>query len=757
MKPKIQLILLLFCLFLCTVFLVNRDVMRYDDIFVYRRSFSPGTDTKGDYHLSPEQFVLKPGNYQLLIEGSFSENGSGCYLIDSGEEKFFASDFPSGGTELQTNFSIDKTKQLRFGVSYDPASGELRVEKLRITSNHVFYKESLIRHALITLLAAILFILLTLRIVFPNIWKKWFPHLSRPENEKMFLFLCLLTLLTMFPFYDRGTFADGDDLYFHMSQIRGIAASLKAGYFPVRVILVVLNNWGYGSGFYYPNLFLLIPAGLIAAGFHTMEAYEIFVILCSFFALLTMFLTIRRISHSETAAYSGVILYAFAAYRLIDIYYRAALGEIQAFIFIPLIVLGLYEIFNNHPERWWIFALAFTGLLGCHMISLTIAGVFTGIWALLHFRRIFSDKRIFFALLKSVVLTLLLNAYFLLPMLEQNASNDLRIKSIMLDPLHSSFGQYTPWKSLFRYFYDWNYDEIVEHIYPEWWNYGISVRYVYPGWSLLLIPVFRLLFLRKEKSPVLKLADKLNVYGFVTMIICTDIFPWKLFLKMLFRIQFSWRIMMLTTILLSISCGIYSALLVKKLLPGKKLILQLIPTFVLGLSVGLPILLETQHHRLLDMDEYRYLEPSSFIHGAEYLPDGFDRKLAEKIGDRVLCDDPGFVLVSGERKGLTFTFEYTLPEDSENAEITVPLTYYTGYHAYLTDGNGNRMKIPVNRDDHGFVSVSNGVISSGTISVRFEKTAVQFVSDLISLAAFLFCLFHIVNGRFRNHTGIISS
>lgn len=757
MKPKKPLILLFFSLFLCTVFFVNRDLLQYDNVFVYRRSFSPETDTKRDYHLSTEQFVLKPGNYQLQIEGSFSENGSGCYLIDSGEEKIFASDFPAGSTELQLHFSIEKTMQLRFGVAYDPASGELSVEKFRITSNHVFYKESLTRHALITLLAAVLFILLILRFVYPDIRKKWFPRLSRRENERMVLFLFLLTLLIAFPFYDSGTYVNGDDLHYHLSQISGMADSLKAGYFPVRIILGVLNNWGYGSGFYYPNLFLLIPAGLIIAGFHTMEAYEIFVILCSFFALLTMFLTIRRLSHSETAAYSGVILYAFAAYRLTDIYYRAALGEIQAFIFLPLIVLGLYEIFNDHPERWWIFAFAFTGLLSCHMISLTIAGIFTGIWALLHFRRIFSDKRIFFALLKSVVLTLLLNAYFLFPMLEQNAANDLKIKAIMLDPLHSSYGQYTPWKSLFRFFYDWNYDEIVEHIYPEWWNYGISVRYVYPGWSLLLIPIVRLLFLRKEKSPVLKLADQLTVYGFVTMITCTDIFPWQLFLKMLFRIQFAWRIMMLTTVLLCISCGIYSAFLVKKLLPGKKLILQLIPIFVLSISVGLPILLETQHHRLIDMDEYRYVERSSFLHGTEYLPNGFDRKLAEKIGDRVLCDDPGFVIGSAERRGLTFTFDFSLPEGSENAEMTVPLTYYTGYHAYLTDVSGNRMKIPVSRDDHGFVSVTNGGISSGIISVRFEKTAAQFTGDLISLVTALYCLFHIVKVRFRNHTGIISS
>lgn len=729
--------------------IINQDIFQYENVFVFLRNFSPGIDKKGDYILSAEPLILKPGNYQISIEGTFLKRGSGYFLIDSSEEKVSAADFNADSNELIDNLLIETTAQLRLGISYDPDSGEAVVNKFRIYSKHVLYKESVQRHIIVSGIVSALVLLIFIRFIFPDKYKKWFPKVSEAENEKMLLILMLLTIITTFPFYNKQTYVLGDDLYYHLSNIRGMSASLKAGYYPVRIILGVLNNYGYGSGFYYPNLFLVIPACLILFGFRTMDAYEIFIVLCTFFAFLTMFLCVRRVSHSETAAYAGVFLYAFSAYRLADVFYRAALGEIQAFIFLPMIILGLYEIFHSHPERWWIFAFSFTGLLGCHIISLTLAAIITGVWALFHIRRIITDKQVFLALFKAVILTILLSSWFLFPMLEQNATNDLRIKSIMLDPLGNSYGQYTPWKSLFRFFYDWNYDEIVEHIYPEWWNYGISVRYVYPGLSLLLIPLIRIMMFRKIKGSMLKLADILSLYGFAALVACTDIFPWGLCLPFLFRIQFAWRFMMAASVLLCISCGIYASCILKIILPRRKRIFRLIPIFLLSVSIGLPILIETQTNRILDMDEYRRVERSSFLHGAEYLPNGFDRKLAEKTGDQVLCDTPGFIIEDWTRKGLSFSFDFRLPNGTKDAMIKVPLIFYTGYRAFLIDTEGNRSSIPVTKDEHGIVTVSNSDMIAGRISVRFERTPVQLISDIVSLITVLYCLLcSIINGFF---------
>ena len=724
---KTAIIILIFCLLSGALLYVNRDLFRYEEIFVYRRMFSPDTDHKGDYILSTEQLPLKPGSYQVTIEGTFSGIGSGFFLVDSGEEKVQSADFPAEGTITQKEFTISgSTKQVRFGISWDPSTKELNIERFIIRSEHVLYKSSLLKHAVISAFILTIGIIVLLRFISPEKYSKLFPHLSKPENERMMLMIIFLTLLTAAPFYRSDTYVNGDDFYYHMRHLKGIAASLKAGHFPVRILLDWIENFGYGSGFYYPNLLLTFPAVLILCGFHVIAAYEIFTTVCTFFSLFTMFLTVRRISGSEKAAHASSIIYSFAVYRLIDIYYRAALGEIQTFVFLPLIILGLYEIFNDHTERWWIFAAGFTGLLWCHVISLALAGVFTAIWLLFSIRKIFSDKKIFFAFIKAVLLTLGLGMWFILPMAEQSMTNELKINMIMFSPDTEPFGSSSDPRSLLLFFYDWNYVD--------------PIRQVYPGWTFLIIPLLRIIFLRRKENQMLKLADKMTIYGFIAMIMCTNLFPWKIFIQFLYRIQFAWRIMMITTVLLSVSCAIYAALLAEKYLPDRTQFVQLLPLFILCVVCGGPILIEALTNHVYSMDFYRYTERSNFLSGSEYLPEKLERDMIEKTGDHVISDNPDFKMTSFVRKGLSVTWDYILPEGSRDVTMQVPLVYYTGYRGFMTAPNEAAVEIPISKNEIGLITVSSGDHPAGQINVRYVKTLMQHIGDSISLLTLTGCI-----------------
>ena len=728
MKRK-TIILLITAVIACALFFVNRDLFRYEKIFVYHRTFTEEIDRKGDYILSTEQMTLKPGTYLVTVEGNFSGKGSGYFLIDAAEEKIMASDVPYAETVAEKQFTIrENAKQLRFGISWDPASKTLDIDRFIIRSDHVLYKESLLKHFVISVAIIILGGIVLLRFISPEFYRKIFPYLSKPENERMILMILFLTLLTAIPFFRSDTYVNGDDFYYHMRHLKGIAASLRAGHFPVRILLDWIENYGYGSGFYYPNMLLTFPAVLILCGFHEIAAYEIFATICTFFSLLTMFLTVRRISKSEKTAHMAIMIYAFAAYHLIDIYYRAALGEIQTFIFLPLIILGLYEIFNGHTERWWILAMAFTGLLWCHLISLALAGVFTAVWLLFSVRRIFSDRKIFFAFVKAVLLTLGLGMWFLLPMAEQSATNELKINMIMFSPDAEPFGSSSKPRSLLLFFYDWNYDD--------------PVRQVYPGWTFLIIPLLRLLLLRRKENSLMKLADHMTLYGFIAMIMCTSLFPWEIFIQFLYRIQFAWRIMMISTVLLSVSCAVYAAALAGKYLSKFTQYQQLIPVFLLCIICGGPILFEALTLHAYPMDYYRYIENSNFLSGSEYLPEKLERNMIEKIGDHVISDNPDFVMTSFVRKGLSVTWDYTLPESSSDVTMQVPLVYYTGYRGYQTTDSETAIEIPISKNEIGLITVSSGDHPTGQINVRYVKTLMQHIGDSISLLTILGCMFY---------------
>ncbi len=718
MKKNIKIAIIL-CLLAGALFFINRDLFEYEQVYVYRRAFKPGVDPKGDYILSDEPMVLKPGKYEITLNGSFRGKTSGYFLIDSSEEKLFTIDFPADDTEIREAFTVTGgAKQVRFGISWDPDTA-VTVDRVMIRSDHVLYRSSLMKHAVISGAAIILGGLIFLRSICPETWRRLFPRISKPENERMLLLIIILTIIVSVPFLREDSIIDGDDFYYHMRHLKGIAASLSAGHFPARILLDWVDNYGYGSGFYYPNLFLTFPAVLILCGFHVVNAYEIFVTFCTFFSLLTMFITVRRIGKSEKAAQISVMLYAFAAYRLIDVFYRAALGEIQAFIFLPLIILGFYEIMNGHCERWWIFGIAFTGLLWCHVISLAIAGFFTAVYALFYVRRIFTDRKIFFAFLKAVIFTLGLGTWFLLPMIEQAATNQLKINMIMFSPEDDPYGSITRFRSLFLFFNDWNYSE--------------RIRSVYPGWVFFFIPVLRIITLRRKDHPDLKLADGLTAYGFITLVMCTSLFPWKVFIQFLYRIQFAWRIMMISTVLLSVSCSIYTVLFLEKYFSEKSAGFQLVPVFLLCLICGGPIIVEAAAKHVLLMDDYRYVKKSNFLSGSEYMPTELSREYIEKTGDHIVCETEGFETLSFSRKGLSVTFSFLLPNADEDAEMQVPLIYYTGYRAYFTGSDGVSREVPVFRNHIGLAAVSNGKMAEGTIRVQYVKTLLQHLGDSISL------------------------
>lgn len=77
------------------------------------------------------------------------------------------------------------------------------------------------------------------------------------------------------------------------------------------------------------------------------------------------------------------VLYTFATYRLTNLYYRAALGESLAMVFLPLLLWGTYEIFYGQEKKWFLMVLGVTGVLESHVLSFEMCLIFLGIEGIL--------------------------------------------------------------------------------------------------------------------------------------------------------------------------------------------------------------------------------------------------------------------------------------------------------------------------------------------------------------------------------------
>ena len=720
-KNKTLLFIFWMALFLLCMYLINRDLFHYEYTFPFTRVFTPEVDPKGNYLLT-EQIPLKSGMYQFTVEGYSDSVGNGCFIVDSVDETIFEAEIPKGVFQNSFDIEILKNTAVRAGFRYDPGSGELETNRITFISDHVLFKESVLRHAVISLTATLVFIYIGLRLFCPD-----FPEIVQKKTgidlyrcEKIFLLLFLLTILSSWPLFDPNRFTEGDDFYFQLSRIEGIALTLKAGYFPPRILLGWMGNYGVGSEFYYPGLFMLLPASLVLCGFSSITALKIFLFICAFFSLLTVFLTGRRLGGDKPVCGAcAAVFYAFASYRLICVFFRNAVGEVQAFVFYPLIVWGLFEILRGNTKKWGIFALGFWGLLMSHMISLAISGVLCALYLLFSLKKIIGNRDILFALIKAAVLTLLLGAFFLLPMFEQLTKNELRINTYVgnsdRDWDKMWFYSVTKFSNLFLPFDHWSIE-------------GDNWIAPHPGWIILSVPLIRLflLFRRKDGSDMKK-ADVMMLIGVLLLVAATDLFPWRLITWLLLRIQFTWRMLGPAAVLLSLAGGVYLEAIIISAANKRFVISVFLAAAMLSALPDLLIVFREKMYPVSRLDL-----SNKIIHGAEYMPPDFDPAFIDFNKDRINTDEDLTHIFESRRRKLGFVFSFEHIAGDGPVSYSVPLVYIYGYKADLTDQNGNRRPIPVSKDGMGLILVSDEGVPDGTIRINYQKTTVQKISEVIS-------------------------
>ncbi len=108
--------------------------------------------------------------------------------------------------------------------------------------------------------------------MFSNVCKK-----LKIKQSKLFIFcfLFLITLVSLYPLFQ--PLVRGDDIPYHLFRIEGIKNALLDGDVFAFIHPNVCNNYGYGSGFFYPQLLLYFPAVLKIMGIGTGGSYKIFV------------------------------------------------------------------------------------------------------------------------------------------------------------------------------------------------------------------------------------------------------------------------------------------------------------------------------------------------------------------------------------------------------------------------------------------------------------------------------------------------
>lgn len=525
----------------------------------------------------------------------------------------------------------------------------------------------------------------------------------------VFLYLCVC--IAALP-EQLGYLNIGHDITFHLNRILGIRESLSQGMFPVRLNGFTFEGYGYADALCYPNLFLYIPAVLSGLGLSFITSVNIFLFLVNAATAAVMYACAKRLFQNVGIAAVSSALYTLCIYRLCDMYTRAAYGEMLAMIFLPLIILGFYELFFGEEKRWYLLALGFTGVMQSNLVSLVPVAALCVFFGIVYLRQILEKKRLV-ALFKALSMTVLLNVWFLIPLFQTLASG-VDTSSLSVDASEKVI-------SMARLF----------QAFPgadDGRNLGLSLM---AGLAVFLYAKVK--GVRRKSS----LADVFVVTGVVLALLTTDLFPWKLLMQLdgiavvMGYLQFPWRLLGPAACFLCPGLSAYCVTLFRK----KELRIMVCGTVVFCAFISAQYFLGD----FLSRDPYISSEEDikNVIVQREYLYSGTDK---EKLDGEL--ETSGNVLVEDyEKDGFTVTVSCHTTNDGD-AYVEVPLFAYPCYEA--VDENGEPLSISRGENNRIRVELPTG---ETTVTVRYHSPFAWRIAELVSAASLLLVLFAIAKNR----------
>lgn len=524
-----------------------------------------------------------------------------------------------------------------------------------------------------------------------------------------FLMLIVIVATVGYTYLTDGIGGEREDLMYHMLRIEAVKEALMAGEYPARVNPIFFNGYGYGSSLFYPDIFLVIPAIMRIVGLSPLVTWKLYVMLLTAICSMTAFWAFRYISKNFYFAVGGTFLLVLSQFYIADIMQRSGLSQYIAYVFIPLLIAGLYDFVAREGKKVYLIGIAFVGMLLSHMIMTVVGILITVIFFMIMLcvpskRKVILKKEKIISLALTAIVSVLLVAYYAFPMMEQMLNDEF----LYMQPW-ANIGEYTQPFGVF-------FNSTGQFYYIARVGVGIPI--------LMLIGC-RMLFGKPEN----RWADFFLAGGVLLLVAMTDALPWDAlsnsFLNML---QFTYRLYPYALCFIVLGLVLYFSEKCKE--NSRRALI-----FIVILAVGFGAWqnrISNSWERYPVNEEYIYAN-SFWVGKGEWLPKGVAEDVRyEKASGMVEGSfGPEVFEIEGYNK---YSFECKV---SEKEQYILPLVYYKGYAATLVQENGEKTELSVSRTADGLAAVQVEGGSDGMVYVEYAGTLLQAVSNGISLLTLL--------------------
>lgn len=492
----------------------------------------------------------------------------------------------------------------------------------------------------------------------------------------------------------------GEDMVFQVARLQSVANAWENGQILPQVDPGALGGFGYAYNLFCGPILTYVAAGLRFVIGSWPLAMNAILVLCIVSAGLTMCYAITRISRNRILALLVSVIYMATPYFLQTIYTRMALGEATAMVAAPILLLGLYQLTAKEKHAARSLALAMALLILSHSTSALLFGLVAIIYIILNIDKVLNLRSIWRVIL-ALGVALGLTAFFTVPMIEAKIEGDYGVfrldyaeMYLGMDEQSLNSERVTP-QQLVSLDYAGN-------------TYGVMLGVM----AMIGILGFWFTWRTFDNKSERRFVASLYIIAVITTVLTLPIVDWSWMSSVVWRLQYPWRMMMLTGTLLSVVAGYTIFALVRRSSVEKQAIVAIVAA-VFAVYFVTPIVLPNGE---------RHVEDFSEIDNSSVLPE----ELAKR-GTKIKVVEGQAKLGQATKDGLKIEFDVRNTGDRV-AIVELPVIWYPGYRAYL-DG----VELGVNKsEEYGLVMVVIPAGERGIVSVDYELTKPSEIGMLVS-------------------------
>lgn len=554
------------------------------------------------------------------------------------------------------------------------------------------------------------------------------------QKKYVFGALAALSMVASYPLFLNYAI-NGHDFQFHLVRIEGIKDGILSGQFPVRINPDFYNGYGYANPVFYGEVLLYIPAFLRMVGFPLTTAYNVYAILVNILACFGGYYCFRKMFRQEGIALAVTMLYVLAPYRIMDMYLRTAVGEYTAMTFLPFVACGMYQIFTGDTGkkeyRWCFLPLVagMTGIIQTHVLTgEMVGGVILAACVLLLFRTL--QKARLWALVKAVLLTLGVNAWFLVPFVDFTLTQDLRFLQTSAEKQIQKTGTF--WTQLMGLFPDYQLQEYeaVEGIAGE-----MPLSLGLPLVLGLLLCMLMLWTADKKEKSIKRQGLVFVLLAVMTIWMSTVDFPWDRIgaaipqaAALISSLQFAWRLLTVATLLAASATGFGLILLRER--EGKLAFSA--AAAVLCLLAGISSMYFMQecvnNREPMVMNNVKTLDTTVAAMGGEYVLCQAKNEVVTQIFEP--RPGEGIQVTDYIKQGTNISF--TVVSGETEGYVLLPLLNYKGYRAESEDGRIGTENLVTG--EAAVVQVNIPANYQGTVKISYGGFWYWRAAEAVSLA-----------------------